>query len=118
MTDIHRDTFLRISESINFKENLLLSPVPCLPLPSHLVKVHAQEGGTVELSCKVDFAETFLTIFVVVCFCLHFQGYLCGCKVNFGATLCLQVLGHLASSDCTGHCCSFDTFLDFVSDIF
>jgi len=31
--------------------------VPCLPLPSHLVKVHAQEGGTVELSCKVKELE-------------------------------------------------------------
>ena len=145
--------------------------MPCLPLPSHLpshlVKVHAQEGGTVELACKVKFGHIICPIFV--CPILHLPGYFClqgkvwcnffhniccclflfvlfcifrdifarkiltsfvnhflpflfvllcifgdifACKVNFGATFCLQVMGHLAY----GTVCrlSFDTFFLFV----
>ena len=147
--------------------------MPCLPLPnhlpshllSHLVKVHAQEGGTVELACKVKFGHIICPIFV--CPILHFPGYFClqgkvwcnffhniccclflfdlfcifrdifarkiltsfvnhflpflfvllcifgdifACKVNFGATFCLQVLGHLAYSTVCRLRLSFDTF--------
>lgn len=151
--------------------------MPCLPLPnhlpshllSHLVKVHAQEGGTVELACKVKFGHIICPIFV--CPILHFPGYFClqgkvwcnffhniccclflfvlfcifrdifarkiltsfvnhflpflfvllcifgdifACKVNFGATFCLQVLGHLAYGTVCRLRLSFDTFFRFV----
>ena len=90
------------------------------------------------IACKVKFGATFFTIFVVAYFCLSYFAFfgiflqekfwpalsiiflpflfvlLCifgdifACKVNFGATFCLQVLGHLAF----GTVCrlSFDTF--------
>ena len=58
----------------------LLLPVPCLPLPSHLVKVHAQESSTVELACKVNFGN-FLILFIFRIFTkFAFSGTFLACK--------------------------------------